>query len=395
MLLEKEHLEIMAAASTGMYRGASCYSSERELYLAAKQKLRELMLQRFAGKDDGFSWKRGDEKYVLFSSPQRGDRAENPDGWEVDGMWAMIEDANQISLVDDMETNILLESIINFTGIFETSIQCTIPGRDELEPRQYRAVIEEHIRGYLEDMCSLEEEMLDEYSSRLSGLIFAFDRAGDGFIEEAMEDPAFSELINELNANMGDLYDYAYVVQCLPLFLAPYAWSSPDNDISVTAFQSEEIYWYGKYRDRLPAKTREAIDIAVSIFDTPIVNADVTIEVADFDRSCRHIVTVLVEEACEVTLEDIRPFWKDARDFLMEVLPELREGYLLPGSQSESRVSFLLSRGIMLQHCCAYCVLWHYAAVVLSCVLRGQKKPAEELYGSLAILLGIFDNTHI
>ena len=360
MKLSKKQLELIERIELGHNGDADYYCDERRLYLAAKQKLRELLMRRFEGSDEAFSWKRGDKYYVLFSSPQRGEKADSAVGWEVDGMWAACEDVNQITLVDELTTEQILQVLFQFTGLFDTGMACTVQGRDTLTPAEYRNEVRREIRdflmqyydsSYFDDEVSQEDRDADKaiYGDMVSGdiesltdLVLALDRAADGFIEEALSVDVFAELVRTVNENMGSLYDDRYIVENLNLFMTPYGWSSPDNEISVTAIQSEEIYWYNKYKDNVPDEVRDVIDTAIRIYDNPLPAAETIVE--DFDRNCLHIVTIMLEGGWGMSLEDINPLWKDVRDFLIETLPGLREEYLVSGSLKESRTNVIKLR---------------------------------------------------
>ena len=130
-----------------------------------------------------------------------------------------------------------------------------------------------------------------------------------------------------LNSNMCNLYPDEYVMRMLWMFMTPYISSSPDNTVYMAAFKSKELYYYTKFKKEVPKELREEVDIAVAMYDHPFTEDWITCDTEIFDETCDHIVTVLVESAEDYKLEDVRPFWKEARDYLAGILPEIREKY--------------------------------------------------------------------
>ena len=83
-------------------------------------------------------------------------------------------------------------------------------------------------------------------------------------------------------------------------------------------------------------------DLAISIYDNPLPDAATDAE--DFDWNHLHIVTVMYQAYDKINLQDIHPLWKDVKEYLAEILPELREKYMVSDSLNESRTLLFLCR---------------------------------------------------
>ena len=367
MKLSTKQLELIERIVVGRSENANDYTNSGKLYYSVKEKLRNLLIQRFKGTDVPFDWVRGDEKYVLFSSPHKGEEK----GWRLDGMWAMLEDVNQVQLIEGIETEHVVQCMLEFTALYDGGINCTIEGKEQLTPEEYRNKVLDEVISYLgafygdyepeiepgdeeleiseveADMAILADLATND-AEDIADLIIAMDRASDGFLEEAVMDcHVLEELLDTINSNMDYMYDNIYILKNLWMFMAPYVFSNPDNEVCVDSISSEEIYWYSTYRERVPEEVRENVDLAIKIFDNPL--PDTATDAEDFDWNHLHIVTVMYQAYDKINLQDIHPLWKDVKEYLAEILPELREKYMVSDSLNESRTLLFLCRFFAVQ----------------------------------------------
>ena len=336
MRFSLRQLEFMRKASVYMPKSPDYNYGNQAVFYAAKERFRELLLQRMTGTDSLFGWSLADGRR-LFASPK-----DEPDqeGFSCDGMWAMCDDVDSCDLGlanGDVSLSWVFWAITTFTGLFGSGdMHIVLP--DKYRKKDGRPTTEFITRALMDEERMLwgEEEENEETFELLADFLISVDMAADGFFEEAMDNDIFYQLVEGINSNMGDRYPAEFIIRNLDTFLTPYVFSSSEDKISCTAFSSSEVYWYSKYRDYLPVSERALIDMAIELYDMPMgPDADDCIA-EDIEEKCSHEIVLVLDEQYGSTLEDVFMFWKDVRDFLAETLPELRKKYMPMASGSPS-----------------------------------------------------------
>jgi hypothetical protein len=315
----------------------SCNSDEKErVYYSAKEKLRNLILSRLDGNDMAFKWVIGDEKSVLFSSPKEGEG-----GFVLDEFWAAIGDISSCSFMippsldEIVEPDHLLEVVRQLTFVEATSsLRCCIVRTDEMDRDAYRDVVKEEVRDLLSDMYWYDDHDGEDVDGdecdmglgeceALADFLLACTDAAVGFVAEAMGNELFASFIEGVSDMLNNVYPPEYIIQEAWMFLCPFLESNCEHTIYIRNIASKEIYAYKEYREYVPEKERERVDRAIEILDDPFPGS--VTDACDFDERAEHIVTVMCD--CNETWQDCSLFWKDARDYLAEVLPVLRKEY--------------------------------------------------------------------
>lgn len=321
--LTMQQLELMARAVCPDY--GSDYAGVREgLLFCAKQKLREVILRRFSGSDNPFSWGLYDAGQRQFSSPH-----ERDPGWENFVIWSACDDldaagADLFKSASIMET---LSILMYFTGIEEGDLHITISPEDPVMPKdKKRTSVETALEDFAREVWLLDEEEYIEDIGMFAGFLIALDKAAEGFIEEAMDDMLFEELIDGLQDSLDNVFSNKFLVEHMSEFLFPYMYGCPDNKASLAIFTSKEVYLYDKYKDRLPEKVRKTVDKAIEMFCNPLKDIGADTGVYTDEEKQLKVILATAEETSD--LQSVHPFWKDVKEYLVNTLPKLRKEYM-------------------------------------------------------------------
>lgn len=313
-------LELMTRVVCPDY--GSDYVGVREgLFFCAKQKLREVILRRFSGSDNPFSWGLYDAELRQFSSPHEIDP-----GWENFVIWSACDDldaagADLLKSASIMET---LSILMYFTGIEEGDLHMTISPQDPVMPKdKKRTSVETALEDFAREVWMVDDE---EDLGMYAGFLIALDKAADGFIEEAMDDLLFAELIDGLQDSTGNVFSNKFLVEHMSEFLFPYMYGCPDNKASLAIFTSREVYLYDKYKDRLPEKVRKTVDKAIEMFCNPLKDIGADTGVYTDEEKQLKVILATAEETSD--LQSVHPFWKDVKEYLVGTLPTLRKEYM-------------------------------------------------------------------
>lgn len=295
----------------------------RSIFLTAKEKIRELVLNRINGTDKPFKYVLGDDEFKLFSSPKTEEQ-----GWETDGMYAACEDIEDAAGIQFSGMAGLSEALSAISYAYEDSPYGCFE-RTETD--------RESLKDYMDyiDCEGTDEELIDELMEMLS----AIEKAEHGLYEEALSNQTLYELVEGINNCMNNIYPTEYILQHMELFLPVLAESCPDNPVYLTYFRSDELYWYEMFKDKVPENER--VDHVVEIYEDPMIGM---VDAQCFDTLQTHLITVCYQGGNGVSAEDIGMFWKDARDYLRMTLPKLRHRYY------EKETGSLLRAGALFLH---------------------------------------------
>lgn len=313
-------LELMARVVCPDY--GSDYAGVREgLLFCAKQKLREVILRRFSGSDNPFSWGLYDADQKQFSSPHEIDP-----GWENFVIWSACDDldaagADLLKSASIMKT---LSILTYFTGFDEGDLHITVSQKDPVMPKDKKRIsVETALEDFAREVWFLDDE---EDNGMYADFLIAVDKAADGFIEEAMDDMLFGELIDGLQDSMDYVFSNKFLVEHMAEFLFPYMYGCPDSKASLAIFTSREVYLYDKYKDKLPEKVRKTVDKAIEMFCDPLKDIGADTGVYTDEEKQLKVILATAEETSD--LQSVHPFWKDVKEYLVDTLPKLRKEYM-------------------------------------------------------------------
>ena len=179
-----------------------------------------------------------------------------------------------------------------------------------------------------------DEEFLDEDMDTAADFVMALARAKAGDCEKALEEPCFAKFC-EVSAS---IFSDVLTPKQVAMYLYTHLWMALEDGACCYSrthvIRSDEIYAYQNYKEYVPEKIREEVEVALSLVTFPIVPSEVYEQgFTTFMDDERKTFVLIMYAACSNEDSDrnvtsiIHPLFQYALSWLIRELPAIRKEY--------------------------------------------------------------------